>query len=298
MPRSSMTSLGTKDWRLPLATAIWSGLIVIAVVLASRKLAGALSDPVSALAACVVTTAAVGLSLLAHLLFAWAGSVDRRGMSRQITAGVVTLVPPFAVGTVLLPGPSMLAVSYLTALFLFTSTFVLLLDDSLFRSVSIRPTSATDRRELKKTPFEPAGHAQDAIMPSAIDQALSDSVVLPAMQDADELPFAEDSNRSVSQWMTRSVTDEGQECIEGAVQVHFDPGQKQAMIHLPFCPPLLEQPAVECEVLSDAEVRFKIGAVHPYGARIEARRTGPIENAETVEVGFSAIAAAAQEDAA
>lgn len=293
-----MTSLGPKDWRLPLATAIWSGLIVIAVVLASRKLAGALSDPASALAACVVTTGAVGLSLLAHLLFAWAGSVDRRGISRQITAGVVTLVPPFAIGTVLLPGPSTLAVSYLTTLFLFAGTFVLLLDESLFRPVSIRSTSATDRRKPEEMPLEPAVHAQDAMLPSSADRASNGSFPLPTMQTAGESILAEDSDRSVSQWMTRSVTDEGQECIEGAVQVHFAPGQKQAMIHLPFCPPLFEQPAVECEVLSDVEVRFKIGAVHPYGARIEARRTGTIESAETIEVGFSAIAAAAQEDAA
>ena len=240
---------------LELATAVWSGLVIVAAVLASRKLSGALTEQVSALAACLVATGAAGLSLSAYLLFQWTrGSAASR--PARIAAGVVTLVPPFALGLILLPGHSPVAASYLTSLLLVAIAAVVALSKG-------RKVEESKSRRVEE--------------PSIVNR--QSSIV----------------NR---QWMTRSVTDDGRECIEGAVKVDFAPGQKQAMIHLPFYPPLLEQPEVECESLDESDVRFKVAAVHPYGARIEAKRTGRPETAQTVEVGFTAVASAAGRGAA
>ncbi len=254
MIQSHFTPSNPKDRGLELATALWSGLLIVAAVLVSRRLSGALTGQLSSLATSVIATGTTGLSLSAYLLFQWTG---RSAVSRpaRIAAGVVTLVPPFALGIVLLPGHSPVATSYLLTLLLFSSAAVVVLGDLPFL--------------VRDEPF-----------------------VSPGESEAELRLATDDGPNSVSQWMTRSVTSEGRERIEGAVKVDFAPGQKQAMIHLPFCPPFFGRPEVECESLDESVVRFKVAAAYPYGARIEAKRTAEAETARTVEVGFTAVASA------
>jgi len=229
-------------WGLELATAVWAGLVIVAAVLVARKLSGALTQQIPALAACLVATGMTGLSVSAYLLFQWTRG-PTASKPAQIAAGVVTLIPPFALGIILLPGDSPVATSYVTALFLLASAVLIV---------------------FGKSAGLPTNHGGDG----------------------------------VSQWMTRSVTSEGWERIEGAVKVDFAPGQKQAVIHLPFYPPLMGQPEIECESLAESAVRFKVAAAHPYGARIEAKRAGEADTAETVEVGFTAVASPDERGAA
>ena len=121
MSTSHYLFVKTKDRREVLATAIWTSLVVVAVVVVSRKLAGAFSQELPASAVCLLTTLATALSLAAHFLF----QSVRRTASRQrpfsvvVVTGVVTLIPPFALGIALLPAHSIVATSYLAALFLF-----------------------------------------------------------------------------------------------------------------------------------------------------------------------------------
>jgi hypothetical protein len=265
---------------LELATAVWSGMVIVSAVLASRKLAGALTEQVSPLVACLAVTGAAGLSLLAYLLFQWTrGAAARK--SAQIAAGIVTVLPPFALGLILLPGHSPFGASYVTSLL-------------LLAIVAIVALSKGQRVEESAGQAE-SGEQKDASLTSPSQPSASDSSLQKVEQPSIVNPQSSSDNR---QWMTRSVGADGWECIEGAVKVDFAAGQKQAMIHLAFSPPLLEQPDVECEALDESDVRFKVAAVHPYGARIEAKRAGRSETAETVEVGFTAIAAAANRGAA
>ena len=283
MPRRDVVTLRTKECQTALATAIWSSLIVIAVVLTSRKLAGALTEQLSATVACLATTLAVGLSLFANCLLHSVRRADSPTHA-QIAAGVVTLIPPFALGIALLPGRSPMAVSHLATLFVFTSAAMLVIgESSVFRSSATGARDDQLRLEIG---------AVEAISTSPkTDNSLSGERSLSAKVESAI------AGQDVSQWMTRRISPDGRECLEGAVKIQFSPGLKQTAIHVPFVPPLHQQPQVTCEVLGNSSVRLRVTSAQPYGTRIEARRSS--EAAQWVEVRFSAVAAATtQSDAA
>ena len=101
-----------------------------------------------------------------------------------------------------------------------------------------------------------------------------------------------DSDRadSLSQWLTRSPGEHGQESIEGVFHVSFDAGQKQATLHIPFSPPFASLPEVSCEVVNDCSARTKVGATYAYGTRIDVRRSSGVKLATVAEIGFRAVA--------
>jgi hypothetical protein len=86
--------------------------------------------------------------------------------------------------------------------------------------------------------------------------------------------------------------------LEGSAAVRFDPGQRQANVHIAFVPPFAAVPAVECAVSGGRSVRLKIASVQTFGIRIEAKRTGDCEFADTAEIGFTAVAPVGQANAA
>jgi hypothetical protein len=98
--------------------------------------------------------------------------------------------------------------------------------------------------------------------------------------------------------MTRTKSSDGSEQIKGSIQVEFAPGQKQAAAHVPFVPPFSRIPEVECHVHDEPTVRIKVGTALMYGARLEARRSEPADEAISVEVSFSAIVRSLQSNAA
>ena len=102
----------------------------------------------------------------------------------------------------------------------------------------------------------------------------------------------------VVQWMSRRQETAGVETVEGSMQVAFAAGERQQVLHLSFCPPLPGVPTVECEVLDEAPVDVRVGAAHPYGARIEARREGEATRLLATDIGFTAKASAVDRAAA
>lgn len=81
---------------------------------------------------------------------------------------------------------------------------------------------------------------------------------------------------------------DGSELIEGVMAVRFEKGQKRANLHVPFSPPLAGVPEVECECLSDEQVRLKVPVRQSYGIRIEARRSSTDEPLDA-ELSFAAF---------
>jgi len=102
----------------------------------------------------------------------------------------------------------------------------------------------------------------------------------------------------VSQCLTRTRSQDQGERIEGTVRVEFAAGQKVAVVHVPFVPPLPRVPRIECHLMDGAELRVKVAAAHTYGMRIEARRTGSADAALSAEVSFAAHDEALRADAA
>jgi len=56
------------------------------------------------------------------------------------------------------------------------------------------------------------------------------------------------------------------ELIEGEAQVHFSPGQKEAVVHLSFCPPFPVVPEVHGEDALGDDLEIE-RSVHTFGAR-------------------------------
>jgi hypothetical protein len=109
---------------------------------------------------------------------------------------------------------------------------------------------------------------------------------------------AGEGDPSVLQWMTRRQLSTGGEAVEGSIRIHFEPGERSAVAHVSFIPPLPDRPRAECQVLFDFEGRVRIGVAQAYGLRIEARRSDSGLKKTSIDVGFSAQARAVQSAAA
>ena len=245
-----------------LAIGIWSGLTIIAVVVLSRKLNGAFGQQPHDLAACLIAFFAMTLGVTANILFQLTKRTATNPAS-SIVAGVITLVPPIVLGVALLSSRSTTAVTFLVTLFVFGSAVVVVSGE---KSVQMRPPKKMGTIRL-------LSHESDV---ASLGQTTSPEVSL---------------DETVSQWMTRKALSTGDDRLEGAIKVRLDARQQQANIHIPFSPPFSIPPQIDCDVLNDCPVRLKVRAVHPFGARIELRRSAATQTEETVEVGFRAIAA-------
>lgn len=73
-------------------------------------------------------------------------------------------------------------------------------------------------------------------------------------------------------WMSRTADADGAEHLQGGTVVDFASGQKQAIVHVAFCPPFTGTPEIECDSDDDDACRLKVAAVYPYGVRIELKR--------------------------
>lgn len=97
---------------------------------------------------------------------------------------------------------------------------------------------------------------------------------------------------TAGQWLRRAFDEEGADTLEGMLQTRFEPGQKLAMLHVPFCPPFASIPRFSCETADDG-VRAKVAAVYSYGARIELKRTADLSEDLETNVRVSAACARA-----
>jgi hypothetical protein len=279
------------DLRTVFALTIWSGITLIAAVLISRRVGGAFRSDIGSSAPCLVATLAFLLSMAANAL--WCTVNPSASVRKQIVAGAVTLVPPFALAAALWTSPSAFVGGYLAALLVL----------SVLATIAIRdlaPSPANDMRQVSaSSPVADgrAGHPPRAETPKASCPliAVADAS-MPIDETVDE--EAGEGDPSILQWMTRRQLPEGGETVEGSVRIHFGAGERSAVAHVSFIPPLPDLPRAECQVLVDFEGRVRIGMAQAYGLRIEARRPESGLKATSIDVGFSAQARAVQNAAA
>lgn len=119
--------------------------------------------------------------------------------------------------------------------------------------------------------------------------------------EADEeiLELHSQPSPDVMQWLTRSMTANG-EVIEGGVRIDFAEGQRDAVVHVSFCPPFQNVPKIVAEDLEGGDLEIRISAVFLFGARLSVRRTSSSKTcrapipARSHRIGFVAIAAPTQ----
>ena len=286
------------------AMLIWTGVIVTTTVLFSRRIAGEFSLS-SAWPAIFVSSASSILSLTAWGLF----HRDRTSMSeprRDRMVAFVAWLPTWLSGLAVAPVTSPLAQGWLIGIALISGGLFALfgqwhveavapvsgkaLADGQQQQVSLA-TPAASALPLNKNAKESISSGSQFLAESSSSFAVFD----PLTEDDEE--SEESTDALVTQRMTRQTLPDGVEEIEGSVRVQFAAGQRIVSVHVPFSPPFAVAPQVECELVSDEEVRSKVSVVYPYGIRIELKRSRSDSEAE-VELCYSAICEQPQSDAA
>lgn len=295
MSTRTASHTGEPDWRRTLAAAIWTATGLIAVVLISRRLGGHFTHGLPAGPTTLVVMLLTALNLLAAGCLrsplrrpstnCWTSTDHRPFRSRggrtdwpvALAIGVATLVPPFAAGLTLLPTGSTAGLSALAALFLIAALLMLLAGNSFrFPQYDFTHKDPGDfGKSLRSSPTEPQNTA-----------AATEAADPPWLPGPDHLEGA--GRVSVSQWMSRSHELDGGETVEGGMTLRLPAGQKSAVFHVAFCPPLTGTPEVTCHLLDEVPLRLRVTTAQPYGTRIEAKRTG--EPADDVEATIAYLA--------
>jgi hypothetical protein len=230
------------------AAALWATTNVIAIVLVLRSWAGAFQGPAPALAYVIALPAVTGAGVFAFVCALRSGGQWRWGKYPDI--------PGEKIGAAALSAFPTLAIA--CVLFpdasLVGGLFVVLCCGAGLVAIGFLAKTAP----LLATPENPAE------------------------------PAARDFDPDCSLWMSRVRRPNGEDYLEGVAAAEFASRQKQTSVHLAFCPPFASTPEVACTADEAGSVRLKIGAVYPYGARIDLKRTAEPLDEAVLRVHFSA----------
>lgn len=104
---------------------------------------------------------------------------------------------------------------------------------------------------------------------------------------------SEDDAGTIHEWRRVTDADEAIVC-EGTYRVDFVSGQREAAVHLAFCPAFPGRPVLEAEDSTGAGLEARVGVIYPHGARLSVRRLGSIDS--TLSAPFSYVATWSETD--
>lgn len=263
------------------ALGVWTTLALFTAVVASRRVAGAYTGPLTAAGLSV----AVLLAALASCVALWMFRRDDRRSEHsplvwlpELTAWslptlfalVITAQPTAGqLGTVL--GFAGLGAVAIAVAVLETTAWW----ESILTAADHHPPAVAS--PLTGTSPSPSENSL-----SQFDMKQTPPAVVDMVDDEEPL-----GDESTTQWMTRRQDADG-EAIEGTVRVEFAPGQREAIAHVTFCPPLATVPDVELECVDGEDWQLKSESALPYGLRIQIRRSTAVTLAQSGIVAYLA----------
>lgn len=254
------------DERALLSASLWSGSMLLDGVVWSRHLAGAMTVPLST--AVVWGSSLVVSAMALYALVCWRETKAALFPHREWWPELLTLTLPLMWGLALGPQSSPLTWGGLSALWGMMIVAVGLVELWF------------PRLDAARTDDELAGEV------TAAGEA---STTADGSRNADQA--------HATQFQRRLIVD-GVEVIEGEATADFLPGQKEAILHLSFCPPFSAVPDVQAEDALGGDLEIRAEVVHPFGARLSVRRASGIEAAESRQVSYLASPTATGEVAA
>ncbi len=241
---------GAEELRRFSAGAMVGALCGVAGIVAWRRLAGALTEPLPAALLLPVGVVAVTLAVAARR---WA-VVLRQGR-------LMRLVP--AVAIVVLGVALSLPQTGTAELLMF---WLILIGGELWLGWPDKSRVSTQRQVLPKAP------SFEAPNPAPI-----------VSSDGEEMPAD-----NVLQQLTRSQGADGSEQLAGWLRMPFGPGQRTASLHVAFCPPFDRRPEIDVAQCDGPTTRVKTTQVLPYGTRLDLKLAAAPEKPESVLLQFSA----------
>ncbi len=88
---------------------------------------------------------------------------------------------------------------------------------------------------------------------------------------AETAPDTAPTDPEITQQLACRRCQDGSEELSGWIRVAFRAGERNASVHLAFCPPLPHAPGVTVEQRAGAPARTKVGRTMPYGVRLDVR---------------------------
>jgi hypothetical protein len=229
-----------------LAATLTVALALASVFIGIRRIDGHLGEPLSPIAllatGAIVATAAAGARWLA-----WGAHV----VSTNGRAVIIRWLPGVAAvalaGGVSLPGSSLAGLGLLW--------FAIVAEEVLIwrRSSAARLPAAIarDQRRESWTPtLAPSDRREAALLPER--DALSPT-------------------GDVVQRLVRTQA-AGVDRIQGWLKAELEPNERNATLHVAFCPPFDEMPNLTVVQIAGPECRIKTGQLLPFGIRLELRR--------------------------
>ena len=303
-----------------LSIAVFCAMAIIALVLYSRVESGVnLLGGDNILVGILLSAFAGAISLFGYLLARNSGRVQSSGLW-QLIEGLSALIPPAVIAMCLLPvsaeaRPWILIAFLVVGFFAIVSLTNVELSDGqphkfhqreyLFDRGLGQPFLATidvvtpetnlprrrrrdNFRDNSRVDSRDDDTARGRSHLAQVDNRTNDRLAVGvAAQTA--APPAPVVDGKLQQQISRFTATNGDDRVEAIWSVHFDQQQKRTVVHVPFSPAFANRPNVECSVVDGDGVTLKVAEVHPYGVRIEARRS-QMDRAADVTIGFHASA--------
>jgi hypothetical protein len=246
------------DWRQLTNSAVWTALILftlVALLLAVRRLSGAamqpIAGPILVLFAAGIATASVLLRLwLLPMRPAW---LARRDLRDWLLLAAPSLALAALLAAIITPGTSFPAA---LAALLFAGAI-----EGLFwrhLAVAMRPGEVAATVQLP-----PIGSALDAT--------------------DDEVAEEESYPANLLQQIVRTREASGEE-IHAVLRAQFQPGEQVQVLHVSFCPPLVNAPRLEAFVSGEIDASAKVTSAYGFGARVEVQLSQPADESSSVLV--------------
>lgn len=305
------------------AAGLLTGILLLAVVVLSRRMVGALTGFSSASAACLLS----GFVMLVGLASGLSLKRDRDTGAHSLLLATLSALPGLAMGLALLPSQDASGLAALLGEFGILVIAGLNLSPVVVarsqpdneESVPFQESSQINARGLfdsesigvaRHTEVDAGGVNAESMAPVAtrpveVEVAASDALAhstnslhvdVADITEASDGRF-DDHHLNWTQWMQRRLCD-GCDVIEGRVRVTLPSGVKHVAVHVPFAPAFVTSPQFEAEPLSEADVEVRQTSLHCYGVRFEVTRRQRIHETASVEISYFASAAMCESAAA
>lgn len=305
----AINSLPTSsEFRRSSAAGLLTGVLLLAVVVLSRRAVGAVTGLNSASATCLVAGVVMLIGLLSGLTLK--RRQDRADSASLLVLASLCAAPGLVMGLALLPGSDASGLAALLGEFaiLIASSMSLSRDTKqhvigspdvvsslLVDDDAVVVVSASSNSSEGPSSTSPTGEtvSQELHEPPVVDEVetvVAASPLAGVMQEeSDQSELEPELDPSLTQWMRRALR-EGSDVVEGAVRVVLPVGAKQVAVHIPFAPAFSITPDFEAEPLDEADVEVHLSSVHSYGVRFEVTRRAGLDTAIAVQVGYFATA--------